>query len=231
MTGIERTENIRKLFRRGQTLTFQKGAVIVGNNTSPKGVYYITGGYLKVYSISDAGDEYLHIILGKGEIFPMTYAYLGRNPESLYFEAISECALQRISKDWFNWFLHADNELSFAMGQQLALQFQAYSDRLDNLEYKKASERIAYRLLFLAARFGREVDAGIMIEAPVTHDTFAHSINLARETVSRELERLERDKVIGRIKNHFVIKDGVKLSTKLSRPPDFIYGDFKTKDD
>lgn len=211
-------QKIRQLFTQGQPLAIEKGGVILGNSASPNGVYYIDTGYIKAYSISDDGDEYLHLIYGHGELFPLIWAYLGVITESLFYEAMTDCTLWRISKDVFNDFVQHNIDLSYALSLHLAHQFRIFSDRVDNLEYKKASQRIAYRLLFLASRFGTKQNGSVIIGAPITHDDFAHSINLARESVSREFERLAAQKIIKTTGHQLVIINIPALLDSLSRP-------------
>lgn len=211
-------DSIKQLFSRGQPMFFGKGDIILGNEPVPNGVYYITSGYVKVYTISDDGDEYLHIIYGHGEIFPVIWAYLGATPDGMFYQAISDTVLWRISREWFHKFASTDVELGYELSLQLARQFQVYSDRVDNLEYKKAIERVAYRLLFLAGRFGRRSGNEVTIDAPITHELFANSVNLARETVSRQLEILTQAHIIRSTGRHIVIQDVPALVGKLSRP-------------
>jgi CRP/FNR family transcriptional regulator len=104
------------------------------------------------------------------------------------------------------------------MSIQLARQFRVFADRVDNLEYKHASERVAYRLLFLASRFGIRSGSTIAIDVPLTHETFANSINLARETVSRQIEKLEKAHIIQSKPHQFIILDVPALTAKMSRP-------------
>ena len=213
---------IRKLFLNGQPLTFGKKDIVLGNSEEPDGIYYISNGYIKIYSISDSGDEYLHLILGPKEVFPFIWAYLGVTPESVYCEALSESTVWRIPRLHFLRSVQTNLELSNAMSVQLAAQFQTYMDRLENLEYKKADERVAYRLLFLVHRFGVKYKDYTIIDAPITHDLFAQSINLVRETASRHLEKLESENIIGQYHHRYIIKDIAALVTKMSRPPNFL---------
>jgi CRP/FNR family transcriptional regulator len=218
MPNYPQSELVRKLFTKGQPLTYPKNEVIIGNDSVPNGVYYIGTGYIKIYAISNEGNQNLHLILGQGEVFPIIWAYLEIQPELLYYETISECTLWRISKDWFTEYVHSDLALCNAMSLQLANQFRIYADRLDNLEYKKAYERVIYRLLFLASRFGVRESNKIRIEAPITHELFANSINLARESVSREVEKLEKRNLVQQVNNHLVINDVAALAGMLSQP-------------
>jgi CRP-like cAMP-binding protein len=218
MSKYQQSNRIRHLFFRGQPLVFSKGEIILGNDTEPNGVYFIDSGYVKVYSISDTGNEYLHIIYGHGELFPFTWAYLGIEPDGLFFEALTSCSLWRMSREWFEKSLLSDVQLSYDMGMQIAQQFRMYSDRLDNLEYQDAKQRVVYRLLFLASRFGVRDDGNILIDVPMTHELIAHSINLSRETVSRQLERLEHAKLIRQKAHHIICLDIDALINELSRP-------------
>lgn len=219
MTKYAQSSRIRHLFYKGQPLSFSKGEIILGHDSEPNGVYFIGSGYVKVYSISDTGNEYVHIIYGHGELFPFSWAYLGIEPEGLFFEALTSCSLWRMSREWFEKSLLADVQLCYDMSVQLAQQFRMYSDRLDNLEYQAAIQRVIYRLLFLASRFGvRREDDTVLIDVPLTHELIAHTINLSRETVSRQLERLEHSKLIRQTGHQIVCLDIDALVKKLGRP-------------
>lgn len=222
MAPKEHTDTIRRLFLRGQTVKFEKGDVIFGSDKEPDGVYFLREGFVKAYTISDEGHEYLHLIYGKEELFPLTWAYLGIFPDGMFFESISDSTALRISRFWFLQYLQTDPTMSLALSMHLAFQYHIYNQRVDNLEYKKAGDRIAYRLLFLAYRFGRREGDTIVIEAPITHEVFANTINLARESVSREMERLEKQGIIEKSGNHpLIIKDVKALADSISRPMNF----------
>jgi CRP-like cAMP-binding protein len=214
----EESKLIRKFFTMGRPHTFKRGEIMLGNDLEPDGVYFISSGYVKIFTISDSGDEYLHIIYGHGEIFPIIWAYLGTAPDGEFYQALVDTVTWRISRDWFTRLIQANPNLGYALSLQLARQFQVFTDRVDNLEYRKASERVAYRLVFLASRFGIRSGNRITIDVPLTHDTFANSINLARETVSRQIELLEKEHIIETLPQHFVILDVPALMSKMSRP-------------
>jgi CRP-like cAMP-binding protein len=86
------------------------------------------------------------------------------------------------------------------------------------LEYKSAHERVAYRLVFLASRFGKRRGSSVVIDAPLTHEFISESINLSRETVSRQIEKLENENLISRKDGQIIIMDIDKLSKEFSEP-------------
>jgi CRP/FNR family transcriptional regulator len=218
MAQHEETKIIRRFFNMGQPQTFGKGEIILGNDAEPDGVYYLSDGYVKAFSISDNGDEFLHIIFGHDELFPMMWAYTGESSQSVYYQTLSNAVTWRISREWFTTLVSTNPSLCFALSIQMARQFQVFVDRVENLEYKKASERVAYRLLFLASRFGIRTGEKIIIDTPITHETLANTINLTRETVSRQIEKLEREHIVRTAPRHFTIMDIPALMNKISRP-------------
>ncbi len=218
MPRYEQSGEIRKFFTKGQPISTSKGEVILGNDSHPDGIYYIDTGYVKAYSLSDSGDEYLHIIYGQGEIFPLIWAYLGVINSEVYYETMSETVLWRVAREWFMNFIKTNINVCFAMSMQLSQQFRLFSDRVDNLEYKRASDRIIYRLLYLASRFGAKDGNTIMIDAPITHEAFANSINLARESVSREMEKLYEERILERNSTCLRIINIRALYAKLNMP-------------
>ena len=180
-------EQIMRFFRKGRPFRFSRGEIILRGNSEPTGVYCVDKGQVKVYSINDAGDEYIHIIYRHGEIFPMIWAFknIYRN---VFYEAMESSLLWMIPRDTFLKFAQSSLQISYGLLQQMIEQFNTYADRIDNLEYKRADERVIYRLLFLAGRFGTRHGGSMTIEARLTQQDIARSINVARESVARALE-------------------------------------------
>jgi CRP/FNR family transcriptional regulator len=64
--------------------------------------------------------------------------------------------------------------------------------RLENISLKSADKRLADALLHYARTFGKQHDNGeIVIDVPLTHQTLANILNIARETVSHAMLRLQ----------------------------------------
>lgn len=210
------SSSLDSFFRTGQNKRFFAGEVILSGE-EPTGVFYIQSGFVKVYSISDSGDKYVHIIYRPGEIFPLIWA-LRDVLRRVFYEAASDISVLQVSKSDFLAYLKNNSEVIREVLDQTVEQFSVYADRLDNLQYRSAHERLVYRLLFLASRFGVKRGNKTIIKAPITHESVAESINLARETVSREIELLEKKHLIGREGGNIVIYDVKKLSNQFSSP-------------
>lgn len=205
------------LFETGKVRRFSKGEVIIQGGDQPPFVYYILRGFVKIYSINDEGEEYVHIVYKPGEIFPLIWPLKGAS-RKVFYEALNDNVLWAFEQEKLRARVQEDAQLAHAFLVQLSEQFLVYADRIDNLEYKRARERLVYRLLFLASRFGKFRGKEVVLEPVFSQQLIASSINLARESVSREFEKLQSEGLIGYNGRHIVIKDVEALSHQLSEP-------------
>lgn len=210
MNDNSRYNVICKEFESGRHLTYRNREIVLRAGETPQGVYFIKNGFIKVYSISDKGDENLHIIYKAGEMFPLAWLFNGRL-RNVFYESIGVSKLLRLTEEDIRAKVRALHVLHDAFVEQFSEQFSIYADRIDNLEYTEAVQRVAYRLLFLGRRFGKKRGANVVIDAPITHQHIAQAINLARETVSRELESLEAQGIISHKKRQIILINQDKL--------------------
>lgn len=209
-------ERLREYFRNGRLRKYAAGEVIL-SGAEVSGAFYIQSGFVKIYSISDAGSQYMHIIYKQGEVFPLIWILRGIR-RRVFYEAMSDVEIYEIGKSDFLEALKTDSNVTFAILRQLAEQYGIYADRLDNLQYKSAYERVAYRILFLASRFGQQRGKKILINAPITHEVIAESVNLARESVSRQVEKIQKKGFISYNRGRIVINDVRAFSREFSEP-------------
>ncbi len=205
-----------KFFDSTRQKSYSSGELVLSGE-DPKGVLCIQKGFVTVYSISDEGDRYVHILYKKGEIFPLIWA-IHDIRRRIFYEAASDLVVAEAQKQDFLEFIKKDAAVAYDVLAQLAQQFYVFADRLDNLEYKLAHEKVAYRLVFLASRFGERKGKSIIIKAPLTHELISESINLARETVSREIEKMEKAKLLSRKNGYIVINDIERMGAQFSEP-------------
>jgi CRP-like cAMP-binding protein len=199
-----KSEKLKALFHTGRQLTYQKNETILRARETPRGVYLVEEGVIKIYSLSKRRNEHVHHIFGPGDFFPIIWPFR-RSIRSLYYEAISPTAVWVIPRDTFRDFINSNPDVMAELLDELIDRYHLYSGRIDNLLYSDARQRSAYRLLSLANRFGVRTDEGILIDASITHVDLAHSINMTRETFGRTLSRLQQKGIIGHDDSHRLI--------------------------
>jgi CRP-like cAMP-binding protein len=210
------SENITSHFSGGKIKHFSKGEVLVQGDEEPKGVYLIQLGYVKAYTISRTGQQNLLLIHGANEIMPLPWALDGAQKLGVFYEAMSDVTIINSSKDDLRNAMGSNSWLTEQILRQLVSTFTVYAQRIQSLEYRLPRERVIARLLDLADRFGKATNEGIIIQAPITHQDIADSINMTRETASRALELLFYDELVAQNEHLFIILDAKKMLEELS---------------
>ena len=73
------------------------------------------------------------------------------------------------------------------------------------VQTKRVSERLLLLLQWLAEKFGRDVVQGKLIDLRITHKEIADTIGTNRVTVTRIINQFEREGIIFRPKQHYIV--------------------------
>jgi len=208
-------ESIVAHFSDGFLMHFGKDEVIIQGYEEPEGVYLIKSGFVKAYSISHDGHRNLLLLHKAGEFIPLPWALDGAHTTGLFYEAMTDVEILRAGKNKLRSALGNNSWLSREILSQTVNIISIYTSRIQTLEYRSARERVIAELIYLAERFGKRYGKEILINAPITHQDIADSINVSRETASRALELLFEEGLMGQTDRLFTIKDIDKLRTAL----------------
>ena len=210
-------EKLRALFRSGKRFDYHKNETILRARETPRGVYIIEEGIVKMYSLSKEGNEHVLDFFGPGDILPIIWPFR-HTVRSMYYEAITKAALTMIPRETFREVIAKSPDVMSAVFGSLVDRHHRYIVRIDNLIYSDALERSAYLILSLADRFGVKSAKGITIDAQITHENLGRALSMTRETFGRTLSRLQRRGMIGHdAQRHIVITDLTGLSRIIGR--------------
>ncbi|QQS20098.1 Crp/Fnr family transcriptional regulator [Candidatus Saccharibacteria bacterium] len=214
-TKETRDESIIAHFSYGKLMHFKREETIVNGLEEPEGIYLIKKGFVKAYSVSHAGHGNLLLIHSVGEFIPLPWALDGAHTTGLFYEAMDDVTVLRASKDKLRTAMGNNSWLSQEILKQAVNIITAYTQRIQALEFRSARGRIIAQLLFLAERFGEVHGKAVVINAPITHQDIADSINMNRETASRSLELLFDEGLMSQDEHLLTILDLRKLQTAL----------------
>lgn len=166
-------------------------------------LHLLVSGYVKRYLITKEGSKSTQVIYGPNDVFPMTPVFkaiygmnLYRGIEEYYYEAKTDIVVHSISLTELLEALDKDpllyKDLLFAAG----VRFNTYISRLEDVSLRSSYWRIAHLLVFLADQFGEETSEGVLIKMPLQRQSIADILALTRETVTREMVKLEQKKLI-----------------------------------
>jgi CRP/FNR family transcriptional regulator, cyclic AMP receptor protein len=212
MNAALKSDQFNELFRSGRRHTYQKNEMILRSDDTPQGVYLIESGMIKIYSLTKQGDEHVHHFFGPGDFFPLIWTIEGFTL-NMYYEALGPVTLWIVPRETFMDHTAKNQALMLELLKAVVDRYRLYSGRIDNLLYSDARERSAYRLMSLANRFGTKTADGLVINANITHEDMAHSINMTRETFGRLISRFQQQGIIGYDEQRqLIIKDLVALA-------------------
>jgi len=207
LATLTQTAELVEVFqKKGVRQTFRKGDFVIHPGETPPGVFYIYDGLVKAYDITKYGEENLLIIRKSEEIFPLIWALTGQE-RSVIYQALMPTTVWQISYEDFHAYLQEHPDALAPLLDMAVEMYRLHSERILNLEYRTVRERIISFLLTMARRFGKQTEAGLLIDVPLRHQDIASSINATRETTSREISALERKGLIGNHSSLILLKD------------------------
>ena len=215
-TLTRKDKSIASYFSDGVVMKFKNGETIINGFDEPLGVYLIKEGFVKAHSTSQDGHANLLLIHEAGEFIPLPWALDGMHVTGLSYEAMSDVTLMRTSKDKLRSAMGSNVWLTQEILNQAVNVIAIYTQRIQILEFRSARGRVIAEMLFFGERFGKPHSGKTLIQAPLTHQTIADSINMNRETASRELEILFAEGLLGQDDHFFTILDVAKLENALS---------------
>jgi len=205
---------LKQFFDDGTRLTYAKGQIIIRPEDEPSGVFYIDSGYVKTYSINKYGSENLHLVRKEGELFPFIWVFT-KEIRAVYYEAMVDTVLYRVARTSFLKYIDENPEVTRYVLDQAVEMYRIHSERLYNLQFQTAQERVVYRLITLARRFGTPHGKDILIQLPIKHSDIGASLKMSRETATRILSKLEKKGFIAYDKPHMIVCDPAKLKKLL----------------
>ena len=222
--------DIVELRKHTKFVKFKKGEVILHPHDETNYLHVIDEGMVKIYTINAKGDQSISIIYGPRELFPLSCVieermkniYFEARMKDTYFEAMTDCKIELVPKDIFIEKLKTNADVSYAFSRKVLEQFAMYASRVSNLEFKFSRERLAYRLLVLAARFGEKKD-GKYVLPYISQQDLAATLNLTRESVSREMSRFERLEIIGYGDSNIILMKPDDLHSEIGKDADVMF--------
>ncbi len=204
------SEKLHSFFTNHTLLKYKKRDMILRANDTPSSVFLIQQGYIRVYRISEQGEELTLTILRPGDFFPLTYG-LYTTPNSYYLEALTALEFWRAPKDRFMEFTRNNIDVYFELTNKILIRLDGVLSRMEYLIFSNAYTKIAATLLICAKRFGDEQGENIVLKVPLTHKDIASFVGITRETTSLEMKKLEHDGYIGKEGKYLVVKNYKKL--------------------
>lgn len=175
--------------------SFTKGEEVVGDHENTTDVFFILSGTVRVTSFTEAGREVIFNDVSGGGIFG-EFSAIDRLPRSASGVALTDCTLARMPASAFVGMLQEENKVAVHLVELLVKKIRSMSERVFEVSALAVRERLRRELVRLAMMIGKKEGGVITIVPAPTHYEIAARIGSHREAVTREINRLELEKVL-----------------------------------
>jgi CRP/FNR family transcriptional regulator len=190
---------------------FPKGAVLFVEGQTPRGIFMLCTGRVKLSTCSGDGRSIITEIAEQGQVLGLSAAISNR-PYEVTAETLSPCQINFIKRDDLLKFLAHNGIACLRVAEHLSESYHSAHEQVRSLGLShSASEKLARLLLDWCARNGKQNDRGINLKLTLTHEEISQLIGASRETVTRLLGEFKNRQIIYVKGSTLVIKNKAAL--------------------
>lgn len=193
MHDREKLQAYAPLIQAGSRRSFSKRRTILFQGEVPRNVQFIESGIVKVYGITNGGDQRTITLLTTGDIFPMSWVFGKSNAAMYYYEAVTDCTIYSIDRKAYDDILAKDHAVKDTIYHNYLSHYITATMHIYALEQSHAQDKLNYILQCLVARFGVKQPNGLhKVELRLSHQDIAEMVGITRETTAVELHKLKK---------------------------------------
>jgi CRP-like cAMP-binding protein len=168
-------------------LSFGRGETVFRKGDSADGFYYVFDGKVKLFFVSERGNEKVIEILTPGLTFGEAVMFIDK-PYPVYAETMSESHLLYIQREGLMEAMARHEQMSRRLLAGLSRRLHGLITAMEAVCVQSSRERVIGYLLSEMERSG-----GSSMELPATKVAVASMLNITPETFSRILHGLEKE--------------------------------------
>jgi len=163
---------------------YPEGAVLFLERQTPRGVFLLCEGQVKLSISSSEGKTLILKIAKPGEILGLT-AVIEGTPYEVTAETLRPCQVAFIRRDDFLAFLAHHPEAYQGIVKQLSVNYDGACEQLRTVGLAASAAQRLARLLLEWSEGAEQTKLGARITMPLTHEEIGEFIGSSRETVTR----------------------------------------------
>lgn len=175
--------------------THPAGSVILVEGQTPRGVFVLCQGRVKLMSTNRDGKTFIMKIAEAGEILGL-HAIVSGGTQELTVETLQPSQLAFISRADFLHFVKQHGDACLHVAQQLSSDCHSAYEVIRSIGLSQSVKEKLARLLLHWSEAGRTNDGAIRLTLALTHEEVAQLIGTSRETVTRILGELKKQRVV-----------------------------------
>ena len=177
------------------TTSYPEGAVVMMEGQTPRGVYIVCQGRVKLMTTNADGKTMIVKIAGPGEILGLQSVVTGHAYE-LTAETLQPTQLAYVSREQFLRFLRTHGDACLRATQHLSQDCQSAYDVIRSIGLCHSVAGKLARLLVQWSTEGKTSSGIVRMKMALTHEELAQLIGSSRETVTRILSDFRKRGVV-----------------------------------
>ncbi len=191
--GVLDCANLANLKTLGWTVNLEPGQALFHEGDPASRVFTLTKGTFKLYKLLADGRRQVTGFMHPGDVLGISV----NDEHAFSAEALEEAQLCWFPRNRFDEFVENHSSMERELYRMAAHELAAAQQQLVLLGRKTATERIASFLLILASKADRAAGAETnVVRLAMSRSAIADYLGLTKETVSRVISALRRDRVI-----------------------------------
>jgi CRP/FNR family transcriptional regulator len=189
-----------------------KDDTVIFHEGDPAAAFYLVKlGRVKIYKVASDGREQVLSILGDGQIFGDVPVFDG-GPYPATAATMADTEIYQVKREDFEDFVRRHPEVALKLLRVLGQRLRQSMALVRDLSFKQVPHRLAGLLLRLGRDYGSESDKGTLIDMKLSRQEIAEIVGTSRETVTRELKKMEGAGMLLLEGRKIIITDGKKLT-------------------
>ncbi len=202
LTDIQK--KVQAFYASYEVTVYKAGRMLALPGVSLPGVLYIETGLVEQYHIDKDGNRVVVNAFRTGAFFPMSWA-INQTPNEYFFEAVEATHVRAAPPEIVLEFLKNNGDVLLDLLSRVYRGTDVLLKRLALTASASAMTRLAYELAVEAYRL--QPDAGGFVHVMTTQSALAARSGLVRETVSRQLKKMEAAGLLS-------LEDGIRFRPK-----------------
>ena len=175
---------------------YPKGAVLFVEGQSPRGIFVLCKGRVRLSISSTEGKTLILQISEPGEVLGLSATVSGK-PYELTAETMGPCQVNFVKREDFLRFLKRHGDACLRVAEQLSAAYNSacHEIRAFGLSHP-AMQKLAKLVLEWSAKNGDATKAESRLKVGLTHEEISQMIGTSRETVTRLFADLKRRQIL-----------------------------------
>lgn len=197
-------QELRKISAKIRIRTFKKNQTILREEDTNEYMYTILSGRVKVIQTTEDGRETIIAMHKTGDFFGEMSLIDGKTVPATVL-ALEETTTAIISKSEFTYLISTQEKVREKLLVMLCSRLRESWNKIQLLNFNNAASRVKMLFALLSGEYGEKNTEGITLNIKLTHQNIANMTGISRETVTRVIDKWQKDKEITILKNRHIL--------------------------